>query len=109
MNIKEFAGVDSSYKDLCTGRELEWKEYMARVINKIGVNNIAPYIPFELKAVREALKSDEHLNNLPLRHWDIAAEQMKSLLHYNGITTYSLSERVCILKETARMLCKGKE
>ena len=109
MNCKEFAGVDSCYRDVRTGIELEWKEYMARVINKIGVNNIAPYIPFELESVREALKSDEHLNNLPLRQWDIAAEQMKGLLHRNGITTYSLSERVCILKETARMLYRGKE
>lgn len=106
MNLKEFAGVDSYNRDIHTGREIGWHDYMSRIISKIGVKHIEPYIPFEASDIREALKTDENLNNLPLYKWDYAAKYMTNLLHRNGITTYSLSERVCILKETARILYK---
>lgn len=117
MNLKEFAGVDSYNRDLRTGRELEWHEYMGRVIERLGIKNIEPYIPFDIETVREMLEYDEHLNNLPfesyaretIRKWDYAASYMNNLLVRNGITTFSLSEKVCILKEAARILCKGKE
>lgn len=32
MTLKEFANVDSFYRDKTTGKEIEWHEYMGRVI-----------------------------------------------------------------------------
>lgn len=109
MNLKKFAGVDSYYKDIRTGKELEFREYMGRVVNKIGLDKIEPYIPFEISDIREMLKYDEHLNNLPLRKWDYAASYMDSLLFRNGITTFSLSDKVCILKEAVRILAEREK
>ena len=48
MTLKEFANVDSFYRDLDNGNELEWRDYMARVINKLGIENIKPYIPYDM-------------------------------------------------------------
>ena len=123
MNLKEFANVDSLYRDLDTGHEVPWREYMHRIIGKLGIENIKPYVPFSLDELKEKLKHDIHLNNTPLAVWDGASgfsfkvnrktqtEEcvplrygMKSMLKDNGITCYSPSECVCILKETARML-----
>lgn len=106
MNLKKFAGVDSYYRDIRTGNEIEFREYMARIVNKIGIDKIEPYIPFEISDVKEMLKYDAHLNNLPLRKWDYAASYMDNLLARNGITAFSQSEKVCILKEAARILAE---
>ena len=108
MNVKEFAGVDIYYRDLKTGQEVEWHEYMSRVVSKIGIENIKPFLPTDLETIKEKLKKDPHLNNIPLRLWDRSAECIRPLLISNGITTHSLSDRVCILKETARILCEKK-
>jgi len=125
MNLREFANVDSYYRDLDTGKEVPWKEYMARVIGKLGLHNIKPYIPFGLDFIREKLKEDEHLNNTAISQWDYATgfisyinkntktqeyERTRyglvSLFRMNGITCYSVSEGVCVLKEAARMLVR---
>jgi hypothetical protein len=109
MTLKQFANVDSYLRDLDNGKELEWREYMARVVGKIGIDNIKPYIPHSISFIREKLAKDENLNNIPLKEWDFAAERIHYLLHCNGIACYSLSERVCILKEAARILCENEE
>lgn len=106
MNIKQFANVDSFYRDLDNGNELTFREYMGRVVNKIGIERIKPYIPYDMETLTKAHKRDVHFNNLSLKTWDRAAECIHYVLQPNGITTYSLSERVCILKETARLLCE---
>ena len=124
MNLKQFANVDSLYRDLDTGKEVPWCDYMHRIIDKLGLENIKPYIPYELWYLREKLKADVNLNNTELIMWDGAAgfvpvlnrttriEEYKRLSHglaylfvCNGITCFSPSEGVCVLKEAARMLC----
>jgi hypothetical protein len=109
MTLKQFANVDSYLRDLDNGKELEWREYMTQIIDKLGIENIKPYIPRSINFIRECLAKDEHLNNIPLKEWDYVAERMRFLLHRNGITCCSISERVCILKEAARMLCEKGE
>lgn len=104
MTLKEFANVDSFYNDIETGEPVPFEQYMRRIINKLHLYAIQQYIPFSLKVVEEKLKADAHLNNLPLDEWDRAAWYFGPFLVANGITTFSLSERVCILKEAARML-----
>ena len=106
MTLNQFANVDSYLRDLDNGNKLEWREYMLRIINKLGIENIKPYIPRSLDYIREKLKSDEHLNNIPIKEWDRAADCIHFLLQRNKITYYSISERVCILKEAARILCE---
>jgi hypothetical protein len=107
MNVKQFANVDSHLRDLDNGNELEWREYMGRVVNKLGVDNIAPYIPCDMKRIKKSLaKGDKHLNDIPIKLWDKAAPGLDLILFRNGIRCVSLSEKVCILKETARILCE---
>lgn len=125
MNIKEFANVDSFYRDKNTGKEMEWREYMGRVVNKLGIENIKPYIPYDIKVLKEHFdKGDVHFNNTSMEGWDKAGgfipyinkrtktmEYLKTpsglanLLRSNGINCWSPSDMVCILKETARILC----
>lgn len=130
MDLKKFANVNAYYKDLDTGREITWNEYMSRVIGKLGLENIKPYIPFPLDLLKEKLKKDIHLNNTSMAMWDRAAGfsfyskgfpnphktadeahiggGITALYHRNGITTYSCSEGVCILKEAARRLIENE-
>ena len=123
MNLKQFANVDSFLRDLDTGMQIPHEEYMTRVIEKLGLNNIKLYIPVSVGLIREKLKEDKHLNNIPLSLWDEAAgyisyinrntktkEFMRrhglcDLLIRNGITCFSVSECVSILKEAAREVC----
>lgn len=124
MNLKQFANVDSLYRDLDTGEEILWHDYMGRVIEKLGIENIKPYIPFGLDYLKEKLKEDIHLNNTDMRYWDYATgcipiinvkTKVQTWRHTgygigglfidNGITCYSPSDGVCVLKEVARRLC----
>jgi len=128
MTLKEFANVDSYYRDLDTGQEISWRDYMRRVIDKLGFDNVKYYIPFELDYLKEKYKTDINFNNTPLRVWDAAsgfhpkADNKTKVLEYKrmrvgianlfvrkDIRTYSPSECVCVLKEAARMLCEGDE
>ena len=126
MNLKEFANVDYYYRDLDTGTEIPWREYMRRVIDKLGFDMVASCIPFELDYLKEKYKEDVHFNNTPIRIWDTAATGFMPQMHskgkvkeyhhlrmglayffvHNGITCFSPSEGVCVLKETARILCE---
>lgn len=104
MTLKEFANVDSFYNDIETGEPVPFEQYMRRIINKLDVYQIKRYLPFDIEVIEEKLKEDVNLNNLALKEWDRKADELRYYLVQNGITTHSLSERVCILKEAARML-----
>lgn len=126
MTLKEFANVDSFYRDKTTGKEIEWHEYMGRVIKKLGIENIRPYIPYDIKFLKEYFdKGDVYFNTTDINTWDMAGgyepyvslksqtmeyrhrqSGLSNLLYHNGITCYSPSDTVCILKEAARILCK---
>jgi hypothetical protein len=121
MNLKEFARVDFFNRDLDTGKEISWHDYMGRVIEKLGLENIKPYIPYSLSYLKEKVEEDKHLNNTNIHRWDAAAGYstspfranidylgtgIASLFVRNGITCFSLSDGVCVLKEAARRLCE---
>ena len=126
MNLKQFANVDHLYRDLETGTELPYREYMRRIIDKLGIENVKRYMPFDLEYLKERLKKDPNLNNTPMLAWDYASGfipyvnsktkvqeyrqantrfDLGGLLYRNGVTDFSVSECVSILKEAARMLC----
>ena len=106
MTLREFANVDSNLVDLSNGNKLEWREYMSRIVNGLGIDNVRPFLPCSIGHISEMFKKDVNLNNIPLKEWDFKAECIHGLLQRNRITCYSLSERVCILKEAARILCE---
>lgn len=125
MIFKEFAGVDSYYRDINTGTEIEWRNYMRRVIDKFGIENVRRYIPYTLGSLKEKYKKDKHFNNTDLNAWlwavgfdseidkKTGTEKIISLSNglcnlfvRNGITCFSPSEGVSVLKETARILCE---
>lgn len=63
------------------------------------------HLPFPIETIRDALATDEHMNNLPLREWDARV----SLIPRAAVTALeargdflSLGTGVCILKEAAR-------
>lgn len=128
MNLKQFAGVDAFYRDLNTGKEIPWHDYMRRVIDKLGIENIKPYIPFEIDYLKGKLKSDVHLNNTSMTSWNAASGfhaktnvtskileyhpikyGIANLFIHNRINIFSPSECVCVLKETARILCESSD
>ena len=125
MTLKAFAGVDSFYRDIETEREISHTEYMHRIIDKLGLENIARYIPFDIDYLKEKLKKDKRFNNTEIQAWDVAAgfiphiNRKTHTLEYNPshnglaylfidnrITCFSVSEGVCVLKEAAKILCE---
>lgn len=125
MTLKAFAGVDSFYRDIETERGISHTEYMHRIIGKLGLENIARYIPFDIDYLKEKFKRDKHFNNTKIQAWDVAAgfipqinrktrtlgyNHSHSGLAYlfinNRITCFSVSEGVCVLKEAAKILCE---
>ena len=126
MTLREAIGVHRCDIDIKTGEKLEHSEIYGRAIDLLGgLDMVAQYIPFSVETIREALKTDPHLNNTPMRLWDLAAGFQCGVFgnayrrHYecrptggglwylyraHGVTGVSCAEGVCILKEAARRL-----
>ena len=125
MTLKEFAGVNCFYRDIETEREISHTKYMRRIIDKLGLENIARYIPFDIDYLKEKFKRDKNFNNTQMQALDAAAgfiphiNRKTHTLEYNHahnglaclfidnrITCFSVSEGVSVLKEAARILCE---
>lgn len=126
MTLREAIGVHRCDIDIKTGEKLEHFEIYGRAIALLGgLDAVAQYIPFPLGVIREALKTDQHLNNTPIRQWDLAAGfqcgvfgnahraqfecrptgyGLWCLCREHGVKSMSCSEGVCVLKEAARRL-----
>lgn len=98
------------------------KERYTTIINGLGYERVKECIPFDHETIVEALKTDEHLNNLPLRTWETAAgfvfnngdyinrcSALRQLCREKGVKIFSSSELVCILKNCAAMWAKETE
>lgn len=123
MDFKTAIRVDCYNRDLDTGIKLSHQEIYGRMIELLGgVDTVWKCVPFSMGEIRHALFSDQHLNNLPMRKWDAAAgfveyvnmrsktkemrrvgSLLQILLQKAGVTCYSPSECVCVLKECARL------
>ena len=127
MDIKEAIGVCGDV-DIKTGQKLSHSEIYGRAIEFLGgLAEVAKYIPFPLKVVKEKYAEDPHLNNLSIHVWDRAAgfntyttraygqvqdcrligTGICALYAKHKITSFSCSDGVCILKEAARQLAEG--
>ncbi len=118
MSPHEAVHIKNANIDTITGETLSHEEVYDRIIDYLGgLYAVAPYIPFEIKAIRKALKTDKHLNNLDLQKWDYAAgftvkgphvtptfSGLWDLYRAHGINTASASDGVCILKHAARRI-----
>ena len=111
------------YKTFNNVLQINWsdmahEDYYRKIIEHLGVDEVRTCIPFDLKTLIEAYKEDERLNNLSIKKWDFAAgfiphkQDAADVLHigskltklYNkiGVTCYSCSDGVCILKQAAK-------
>lgn len=120
MTINELTNVHHANIDKATGEELTHSEQWGRVINALGYEDVKRCIPFTLSEIKNALQHDEYLNNLSMSTWDAAggwrahttrngqtyyqtASPLTGLLRKAGVTSFSPSDSVCILKEAARL------
>lgn len=124
MTLNQFVGVNQNMTDMESGEVLNWKEYMSRVVNKIGLEELRRFLPYDLSKIKEAYEKDKNLNNTSMEEWHRASGFWKKIgvgqkleyidLHCGlkeylpkiGVDTFCVGECVCILKETARILCE---
>ena len=123
MTIKEAIGVHKCDIDIKTGEKLTHSEIYGRAIEYLGgPDAVARFVPFPVDVLRKKLKEDLYLNNTPMRAWGTAAGFIRSGSNckpYNGgiwylyrqhdITSASMCEGVCILKEAARRLVERED
>ena len=80
-----------------------FEEYYGEIARECG--NL--YLPVSTEEIREFLKTDKHLNNIPLAWWDAAARAQRTRIAPSVCkrTTggCSLSDLVCVLKTSARI------
>ena len=69
-NMNDYLGINSFGK-LPDGSEMPWEEQHRTVVNAIGLDNCIKYLPKGgVERFAEALRTNEHLNNIPLVEWD---------------------------------------
>lgn len=81
--------------------------YFLEIAQHAGMN--ASSLPVSIDDIREALKTDEHLNNISLAKWDVRAIGWKKHVAQvniakEGRCISSLSDCVCALKALAKHL-----
>jgi hypothetical protein len=119
MNINELAGVHMGDVDNVTNEKIGHRAKWQRVVNALGYEDVKKCIPYTLEQIKKALPKDEHMNNLPIKKWDNASgvwvnnmsgahsilygAPLLALYRKAGVTSFSQSDGVCILKEAARM------
>jgi len=104
--------------------EITFHDYYGALVELLGEDALRAALPLSRQGIpparagtartpsewRELLEDDEHLNNVPLRQWDRldyfvrgrAARSMNAVAAITGSRAWSLSDSVCVLKETAR-------
>ena len=101
-SISEYLGIDSLNRRP-DGTEMSHQEKYGAIVEAIGLNTCKYYIPATKEEIVEALKTDKHLNNIPIKKWDDQHEYFKKHFVRIGINLISLANTVCVLKEAARM------
>lgn len=90
---------------------LTFHDYYGLLVELIGETYLRALLPGERtpEQWRELVAADEHLNNVALRHWDDRDHLVRTRLPggdelrpITGSGGWSLSDSVCVLKETAR-------
>lgn len=109
MTLKKKIGVDAYGFDVETGEQLSHSEIYGKAIEAIGgLDVVIRCIPFPLDRIKEAIKKDAYLNNLPLRAWDRAGIELQFLFKSASVSP-TPAECVCTLKEAARRWAEREE
>lgn len=122
MTFDEAIGVKLD-RDIKTGKKLSHSEKYGRAIELLGgLDIVAKYIPSPLEVLREKIKYDTAFNNTKMSEWDRASGfvcppgdckfiggGIVPLYSKHGITSFSNSDGVCLLKEAARRLIEREE
>ena len=86
-----------------------FRRYYGGIIEACGgAKAFAPYLPFSLEQIRAAIAAgDVYLNTLKLHAWDMARypASLPVALKERG-DWLSLGNKVCVLKEAARILAQ---
>ena len=124
MSNQKYDNLRAAMKDRLGFDDLE--DFMGAyegIVEILGYENIKSMLPADDETIREAYKQDVHLNNIPLKLWDINAgwttrgasvtpiwnaPLLSMLTRDLGVRAISNSQCVCILKACARMLATGK-
>lgn len=77
-------------------------------IEDLGFDNLVPLLPRKVTVLKKIYKRDKYFNIIPLEEWDFCANYVTPLLISRGVSAFSVSQKVCVLKEVARMLCEGR-
>ena len=108
--LEEKYGVD--YRKAYLNGEITHEEYYGIVIDFLGgIDAVVNYVPFDIETLKKSYHEDEHFNTrtTPLKRWGMGAENIRYLYYKFGINCASVSDGVCILKETARLMVKREE
>ncbi len=93
--VKQATHVPTAEELAMSPGDIAHAEKYDEVARKIGIDFLKTLIPASSARIRKALeKGDKHLNTIPLRKWDAAADNIRA----SGL---SLSEKVCALKHVA--------
>jgi hypothetical protein len=91
--------------------EVDHRAYYGALVEHIGEEVLRRLLPVDKSPAewQELVTEDEHLNNVPLRKWDEMDYMVRSLVRatpehvaITGSKGWSLSDSVCVLKETAK-------
>lgn len=109
-------------KEICGYTDLDnYYGAYTELINYIGYEKLRACIPMSDTDLQEAYKKDQHFNSIPITIWDgwtgnyayttrdgaqdfvRKDSAVKRLMSEAGITVFSVSECVSLLKNTARL------
>jgi hypothetical protein len=98
--------------------DITFHDYYGALVELLGENSLRNLLPTRKSSERRTpsewhalIETDAHLNNVPLHHWDAADFVVRMLANRAGVDacmaitgsrSWSLSDSVCVLKETAR-------
>ena len=86
--------------------ECSHREYYAQLVSDHIRDSVLRR--FGLERIRNSLKEDQHLNNIPLHLWDSLADCV-SFSKYEELGDFeTLAGCVCALKEAARQVAEGE-
>lgn len=81
---------------------------MNLAVEDLGFDNLVPLLPRKVDALKKVYARDKNFNIIPLSEWDFCTNSVTPLLISRGVSDFSVSQMVCVLKEVARMLCEGR-
>lgn len=115
MTIRELVSIDFLNSS--------WHESCDAVIDALGYENVKRCVPFTASQLREMYRRDHNMN-IHMNVWRNASglafntktgrchfidSPLRDLMHEKGVTTWSQSEGVSILKRCAERMIKNED